>query len=121
MRKISKTTKSRHFSVISESQIIGSNIRLANHHEETQKKYAKEKPSERKVQLRISQKTRRKEFENIIKSHFSVISASQIIRSYIRLANHHEETQKKYAKEKPSERKVQLGISQKHVGKISTT
>ena len=60
-------------------------------------------------------------FENIIKSrHFSVISERQIIRSYIRLANHHEKTQKKYAKEKP-ERKVQLRISQKHVGNISKT
>ena len=61
-------------------------------------------------------------FENIIKSrHFSVISERQIIRSYIRLANHHEETQKKNAKETASERKVQLRISQKHVGKISKT
>ena len=95
MRKISKTTKSRHFSVISERQIIRSYIRLANHHEKTQKKYTKEKPSERKVQLRLSQKHVWNDFENIIKSHFSVISERQIIRSYIRLANHHEETHKK--------------------------
>ena len=85
------------------------------------KKNAKERPSETKVQLRISQKTRRKDFENITKSrHFSVISESQIIGSYKRLANQHEETQKKYAKEKP-ERKVQLRLSPKHVGKISKT
>ena len=72
-----------------------------------------------KVQLRISQKHVWNDFENIIKSrHFSVISERQTIRSYKRLANHHEETQKKYAEEKP-ERKVQLRLSQKHVGKIS--
>ena len=61
-------------------------------------------------------KTRRKYFENIIKTrHFSVISERQKIRSYKRLANHYKETQKKYAKEKPSGGKVQLRISQKHV------
>ena len=41
-------------------------------------------------------KTRRKDSEKIKKSrHFSVISERQNIRSYIRLANHHEKTQKK--------------------------
>ena len=60
------------------------------------KKNAKERLSERKVQLRILQKTRRKDFENITKSRqFSVNTERQIIRSYIRLANHHEETHKK--------------------------
>ena len=67
-------------------------------------------------------KTRRKDFENITKSRqFSVISERQIIRSYIRLANHHENTQKKYTKEKPPELKFQLGISQNTYGMISET
>ena len=173
MERFENIIKSRHFSVISERQIIRSYIRLANHHEETQKKerqgnaireegsttyitktrrkdfqnikkittflsifrtsnhqikHTLSKPS-RKDSKKVRQgkareegsttyitKTRRKYFENIIKTrHFSVNSERQKNRSYIPLANHYKETQKKYAKEKPSEGKVQLRMSQKHV------
>ena len=98
-----------------------SNIRLANYHVETQKNTLRKSHHREGRSTTYIPETRRNDSENIIKSrHFSVISERLIIRSYIRLANHHEETQKKYAKEKP-ERKVQLRLSQKHVGKISKT
>ena len=108
-----------------------SNFRTSNHQiihtlrkpsRRNSKKYRQGKAIREEGSTTYITKTRRKDFQNIKKSrHFSVFSESQIIRSNIRLANHHEETQKKYAKEKPSERRVQLRISQKHVGKSSTT
>ena len=80
-----------------------SNIRLANYHVETQKNTLRKSHHREGRSTTYIPETRRNDSENIIKSrYFSVISVErQIIMSYIRLANLHEETQKKYAKEKP--------------------
>ena len=74
-----------------------SNKSLANYHEETQKNTLRKSHHREGRSTTYIPETRRNDSENIIKSrYFSVISVEyQIIMSYIRLANHHEEIHKK--------------------------
>ena len=81
--------------------------------------------TERKIQQSSFEESVEKKFqEHGTKGSFGLVTSVQteIIMSYIRLANHHEETQKKVRQGKTiTEREVQLRKSQKHVGMISRT